>query len=123
MTTTAETPGPASEAAPLLVTGAAFRRARQLLDREGLPDGSLRVGVKGGGCAGYSYVFRLEPGGPRPGDVVLEGEGARVLVDAKSARILQGSTLTFTDGLTGRGFEFDNPNAVRTCGCGTSFSA
>ena len=124
MTTTATgTSETVSTAPPLRVTVAAFRRARQLLDREGMAQGSLRVGVKGGGCAGYSYVFRLEPGGPRADDLVLEGEGARVLVDPKSARVLQGSTLTFTDGLNGRGFEFDNPNVVRTCGCGTSFSA
>ena len=124
MTTTLNgTPDAPPAAPPLRVTDAAFRRARTLLEREGMAGGSLRVGVKGGGCAGYSYVFRLEPGGARPDDIVLEGQGARVLVDPKSARVLQGSTLTFTEGLNGRGFEFENPNAVRTCGCGTSFSA
>ncbi len=114
---------PAEAAAPLMVTEAAFRRVEVLLAREGMLGGALPVGLKGGGCAGFEYTLRLEPGDPRPTDAVISSGGARVYVDPKSARLLQGTILDFTDGLNGKGFTFDNPNAVRTCGCGTSFSA
>lgn len=112
-------PGPV-----VAVTERAFRRVEALLAREGhLPEGALRIGIKGGGCAGFSYTLRLEHAPARPDDVVLTSGNARVYVDPKSARLLAGSVLDFTEGLEGKGFTFENPNAVRTCGCGNSFSA
>lgn len=107
----------------LRVTERAFRRVETLLAREGHPEGGLRVGLKGGGCTGYQYVLRLEPGGPRPTDTVVTSGAARIYVDPKSAGLLRGTVLDFTDGLNGVGFAFENPNATRTCGCGHSFSA
>jgi iron-sulfur cluster assembly protein len=81
----------------------------------------LRVGVKGGGCSGLSYVldFVTEP---RNDDKQLEFEGLAVYMDPKSAIYLKGTNLDFSDGLNGKGFTFVNPNAQRTCGCGSSFS-
>jgi iron-sulfur cluster assembly protein len=105
------------------VTERAFRRVEALLAREGHPEGALRIGIKGGGCAGFSYTLRLEHTPARSDDVVLTSGNARVYVDPKSARLLAGSVLDFTEGLEGKGFTFENPNAVRTCGCGNSFSA
>ncbi len=83
---------------------------------------ALRVGVKGGGCSGLTYCLSLEKE-ERPGDKVFEFYGVKVLLDSKSAIYLQGTELDFTDGLNGSGFTFQNPNAVKTCGCGSSFAA
>lgn len=107
----------------LVVTDRAFRRVETLLAREGHPEGGLRVGLKGGGCTGYQYALKIEPAGPRPDDQILASANARIYVDPKSAKLLAGAVLDFTDGLNGKGFTFENPNAVRTCGCGHSFSA
>jgi iron-sulfur cluster assembly accessory protein len=112
------------ESAPVLrVTDQAFRRVETLLEREGISGGALRVALKGGGCTGYLYALKLETGEPRPGDTVLAGGNARIYVDPKSAQLLNGAVLDFTEGLNGKGFTFENPNAKRTCGCGHSFSA
>ena len=82
----------------------------------------LRVGVKGGGCSGLSYVLGFD-GEPRPNDKVFELHGMKIYVDPKSLFYLSGTELDFQDGLNGKGFVFNNPNAHRTCGCGSSFSA
>ncbi len=119
-----QTAQPGPDAAPVLsVTERAFRRVEALLAREGISGGALRLGLKGGGCTGYQYVLKLEAGEPRPGDAVLASGSARIYVDPKSALLLAGTVLDFTDGLNGQGFTFENPNAKRTCGCGHSFSA
>ena len=83
----------------------------------------LRVMVIGGGCSGMSYKlgFDNQPAGPN--DKVFEQEGVKVIVDAKSFLYLAGTELDFSDGLNGKGFMFNNPNAKKTCGCGSSFSA
>lgn len=81
---------------------------------------ALRLGVKGGGCSGMSYVLAFDEK-PRTGDAVYEIEGITVYVDPKSLFYLSGTTLDFSDGLNGRGFVFNNPHAARTCGCGSSF--
>jgi iron-sulfur cluster assembly protein len=104
------------------VTENASRQIRKLLEKQGLVDGGLRVGVKAGGCSGFSYVFAWEPG-PRPDDDVFEGgDGAKVFVDKKSHKFLDGTTLDYDTSLISKGFVFLNPNATSTCGCGTSFS-
>lgn len=103
---------------PLTPTPAALARIRAVLAKEG--KAMLRVGVKGGGCSGYEYVMRGEDA-PRESDLTAEFEGVTVICDPKSAVILEGTVLDYTGNLMG-GFTFDNPNAARSCGCGTSFS-
>jgi iron-sulfur cluster assembly protein len=86
-----------------------------------IPDAhALRLGVKGGGCSGMSYVLAFDEQ-PREGDAVYQMQGLTVYIDPKSQFYLSGTTLDFSDGLNGRGFAFNNPNATRTCGCGHSF--
>jgi iron-sulfur cluster assembly protein len=80
----------------------------------------LRLSVKGGGCSGLSYVLGFDEA-PRENDRVLECLGIRVFVDPKSVFYLSGTVLDFSDGLNGKGFVFDNPQATKTCGCGNSF--
>jgi len=80
----------------------------------------LRIGVKGGGCSGLSYSLGFD-GEFRDTDELLEIQGVSLVVDAKSLYYLNGTELDYTDGLNGKGFVFNNPNAVRTCGCGSSF--
>ena len=83
----------------------------------------LRVQVVGGGCSGMSYKMSFDAGTPGDSDSTFETEGIKLVVDSKSHLYLNGMVLDFSDGLNGTGFVFNNPNAKRTCGCGTSFSA
>ncbi|MGP1272155.1 MAG: iron-sulfur cluster insertion protein ErpA [Phycisphaerales bacterium] len=92
---------------------------QQELDREKV---CLRVGVKGGGCSGFSYVLDLTET-MKETDEVFEQHGIRVVCDPKSLLYLNGTTVDFKDELMGRGFVFQNPNATSSCGCGSSFSA
>jgi len=105
----------------ITVTPKAIAQAKAVMAHEH-PDSSmgLRVGVKGGGCSGLSYVLDFEKE-PRVDDKVFEFDGQRVFMDPKSAIYLKGTQLDFSDGLNGTGFTFVNPNAQRTCGCGSSF--
>ena len=109
------------ETAVLAVTPPAARKAAALAEREGMPGACLRLRVLAGGCSGFSYKLSFEPD-PAPGDHVLEAHGLRVLVDPKSAPIVAGSTLEFSDALLGGGFKVNNPQAVHECACGESFS-
>ncbi len=94
----------------------------KMLEKNGLPGGGLRIGVKAGGCSGFSYVFGWEAS-PKETDHVFDGpNGARVFVDPRSLRVLDGTMLDYDTGLLSKGFIFQNPNAKSTCGCGTSFS-
>ncbi len=86
-------------------------------------EGNLRVQVVGGGCSGMSYKLGFDKDPLGPNDKVFEHEGVKILIDPKSLLFLSGTELDFSDGLNGTGFTFKNPNAKRTCGCGTSFSA
>jgi len=81
---------------------------------------ALRVGVKGGGCSGLSYMLAFEED-QREGDIIIEDKGVKVLVDERSLMYLRGTVLDYTDGLNGRGFVFNNPTATKSCGCGSSF--
>lgn len=80
----------------------------------------LRVGVKGGGCSGLTYNLGFDAD-QKEGDTVIEQSGIKLFVDGKSLFYLAGTELDFSDGLNGKGFTFNNPNAKRTCGCGESF--
>ncbi len=104
------------------VTDTAAKRIRMLMDKQGLTEGGLRVGVKGGGCSGLSYVFAWEKQA-RTGDEVIEGpENTRLFVDKKSYIYLNNTVLDYDTSLMSKGFVFQNPNAKNTCGCGTSFT-
>jgi iron-sulfur cluster assembly protein len=105
------------------ITKTAARRIRTLMARQGVDEGGLRVGVKGGGCSGLSYTFAWERQ-PRNGDRVFDGpDGAQLFVDKKSLLYLDGTVLDYGTSLISKGFVFNNPNAKSTCGCGSSFGA
>ena len=105
------------------ITETAAHTIRRLMAKEGIDEGGLRVGVKGGGCSGLSYTFSWEKQ-PCTGDEVFEGpEGAKIYVDRKSLLYLNGTVLDYDTNLISKGFVFNNPNAKSTCGCGSSFGA
>lgn len=107
---------------PITVTAAAARKARQLAEKEGRPDASLRVRVLAGGCSGFTYQLSFVDA-PEPGDAVVAApDGFRVLIDPASRPIVQGSTLEFDDALMGGGLKMLNPQAKHECACGDSFS-
>ena len=85
------------------------------------PEAFLRVGVVGGGCSGLSYDMKFDTE-IKPGDQIFNDDEFQIVVDMKSFLYLAGTELHFSDGLNGKGFEFRNPNATRTCGCGESFA-
>ena len=105
------------------LTEKAAKEVGRIREQNKIPDSHfLRVGVKGGGCSGFSYVLGFDSE-MRKGDEVFEIRGIKVVVDPKSLFYLSGTELDFSDGLDGRGFVFNNPKATKTCGCGSSFSA
>ena len=99
----------------------AAEHVRHIAEESGKPALNLRVGVKGGGCSGMTYVLDLVEG-PEENDKVIEDNGLELYVDKKSYIFLAGTVLEYSGGLNGKGFVFNNPNAKTTCGCGTSFS-
>lgn len=105
---------------PPRVTARAFARLAEIAELTGQQK-ALRVAVEGGGCSGFQYDIRLEDD-PAADDLVLEGAGQRVLVDAVSLPFLANAVIDFTEELIGARFVIDNPNASSSCGCGTSFS-
>ncbi|MGD0747557.1 MAG: iron-sulfur cluster insertion protein ErpA [Acidimicrobiales bacterium] len=122
MTTISTTVNIGKKPAPVTLTDAATTKVAELLAREeGGESLALRVAVKPGGCSGYSYEMFFDTE-VMSDDVVREFGEVRVIVDAASAELLTGSTLEYSDGLQGEGFHITNPNATRTCGCGSSFS-
>jgi iron-sulfur cluster assembly protein len=110
--------------ATIHVTEKAAQKIRQLLTKEGVPEttGGLRVGVQGGGCSGLTYAMRLDTQA-RDRDKVFEENGARLFVDPKSYLFLANTTLDYQETLIRQGFVFQNPQASRSCGCGSSFTA
>lgn len=104
------------------VTEKAAARIRQILAKsEEQETGGLRLAVQGGGCSGFSYVFKIEPR-ERPTDQIFGADGAKVMIDPKSLAFLDGLTLDYQESLMQSGFVINNPNAQKTCSCGTSFS-
>ena len=104
------------------VTENAAQQLRRLLGEEKQTAGrGLRVQISKGGCSGLHYEMTLDE--KKAGDAVVERDGVQFFIDHESADFLRGATLDYRDGLTGAGFQFVNPNASRTCGCGTSFEA
>jgi iron-sulfur cluster assembly protein len=110
--------------AKITLTERAARKIRALLEKDGVSTelGGLRVGVQGGGCSGLSYAMRLDTKA-RDRDKVFEEHGARLFVDPKSFLYLKDTTLEYEETLMRQGFVFQNPNAARNCGCGSSFTA
>ena len=103
------------------VSNRAANRIRDILAKEG-GQPALRISVQGGGCSGLSYAMRLDTQA-RDRDKVFEEFGARIFVDPKSLLYLNGTTLEYEETLMRQGFVFQNPNAERSCGCGSSFTA
>lgn len=106
----------------IMVTEKAANEIKRIIAQENEPELKLRMGVQGGGCSGLSYFLTLEKN-TTPNDRIVANDGVELIVDSKSYMYLDGTELDFTDGLSGKGFVFNNPNAVRTCGCGSSFAA
>ncbi len=107
----------------ITLTPSATGEIKRLIAQEQKPNLGLRLGVKGGGCSGMSYVLAIEEATPKQYDTVFEQDGVKVVIDAKSHLYLDGTTVDFKNAVMGGGFQFSNPQAKKSCGCGTSFSA
>ena len=105
----------------MTLTESAVTKIKDILAEENNPAAKLRVFVQGGGCAGFSYGFTLDDS-TNEDDFVQEHNGVQLLVDSMSWQYLQGSTINYKEDLMGASFVIDNPQAVSTCGCGSSFS-
>jgi len=104
----------------ITISDQAADRLNAIVASQGTPEHGLRVKVIGGGCSGLQY--RLEIDAPRSADKVFEHKGARLVIDRRSFLYVNGSTLVYKDGLMDTGFQLENPNVTRTCGCGASFA-
>lgn len=105
----------------ITITEKASKKITSLLKEEGKLDYFVRVGVKAGGCSGLSYDLNFD-NIPLEDDEIFEDNGIKIVCDVRSVLYLMGTVLDFSDGINGKGFQFNNPNATRTCGCGESFS-
>jgi iron-sulfur cluster assembly protein len=110
---------------PITLSETAAKEIKSIIQDQGLPEEStrLRVGVKGGGCSGFSYMLDLVEDAPGEMDEQLESNGVKIVCDMKSYLYLNGAEIDFKDEVMGRGFVFKNPNATSSCGCGHSFQA
>ncbi|MBI2495661.1 MAG: iron-sulfur cluster assembly accessory protein [Candidatus Omnitrophica bacterium] len=106
----------------ITLTPTAAQEVKRLVEKEQKPNVGLRVGIKGGGCSGMTYILSIDEATPKQYDTVFEQDGIKILIDAKSHLYLDGTTIDFKNSLMGGGFEFQNPLAKKSCGCGTSFS-
>ena len=111
----------ATDEQPVLFTESAVKAGLNAIKEEGQDGDGLRISVIGGGCSGLQYNLDFD-NEERMGDVILDFSGLKVLIDPISVNHLKGTTIDFVSGLNGSGFKFNNPNAVRKCGCGSSFS-
>lgn len=108
----------------IFLTEKAAKEVKRVIDEQKLPTETvLRVGVAGGGCSGFQYSLGFDNASDAAKDDVSEQHGIKVAIDKRSMLYLDGTTLDYIDGLERRGFDFKNPNAVKSCGCGSSFSA
>ena len=118
--TVTDTESEEDEDFPISITDAALDAIKDAIANEELPEAhSLRVGLRGGGCAGFEYV--LDFTSPRPHDFIMDFGGIIIYMDPVSATHLEGTTIDYVTSLMGMGFKFINPNATKTCGCGSSF--
>ena len=106
----------------IYITKNAAKKVNEFAKRDGKEQFGLKVAVKGGGCSGLQYVLEIVDL-PNENDKVINHNGIEVYIPKKAFIFLAGTVLDYSDGLNGKGFEFQNPNAKSTCGCGTSFSA
>ena len=113
---------PSAETPLVTITEAAAEKAKALLESRELPDGALRVFVAGGGCSGYQYGMALARS-TEEDDLVLEVHGVRIVVDPESAAHLEGAEIDYVDDIMKSGFSIHNPNATKSCACGSSFSS
>lgn len=114
----------ADESDDILITPKAVSEIIKIKAQNNIPDTyGLRIGVKGGGCSGFTYTLGFDAEARDTDHIYTVADNVQVFIDAKSLFYLMGITLDFTDGLMGRGFQFNNPNATKTCGCGSSFGA
>ena len=107
---------------PVTLTENAIKEVKRIMETNNMSSGGLRVGVTGGGCAGFTYTLNFD-NEINSDDQVYEVEGVKIIIDVKSSLYLFGTTIDYASGLTGGGFKFINPQAKGSCGCGTSFSA
>ncbi len=108
--------------APVSLTDGAIKQLTRIMEEKSVPeDHGVRIGVKGGGCSGFTYILGFDM--QKENDEEFEIKGMRVFMNKAHAIYLLGMEVDFLDGLNNRGFTFNNPNATDTCGCGTSFSA
>jgi len=108
----------------VLLTERAAEEVKRIIEHQELADDAiLRIGVTGGGCSGFSYALGFDDKFDTAADSKFDCHGVPVVVDKKSALYLDGTTVDFYDGIEKRGFTFENPNAVKSCGCGSSFQA
>jgi len=106
------------------ITERAANEGLKVIKEQDLDDSTMvRIGAKGGGCAGFSYVLDFDEKGATEFDLTSEHHGVNMVIDKKSSFFMMGTELDFNDGLLDRGFVFKNPTATASCGCGTSFSA
>ncbi len=108
--------------APVQLSPRAHSEVVRILKAQAIPEGyGLRVGVRGGGCSGMSYILGFDK--LREYDITFDVHGVVLYIDKRHGLYLMGTTIDYHDGLDARGFVFDNPNATQTCGCGSSFAA
>jgi iron-sulfur cluster assembly protein len=108
----------------ITLTEGAAKQVLKTLSEHGTEQGSmLRIGVQGGGCSGLNYALHFESEFDEKNDNVSDQHGVKVVVDKKSNLFLDGTVLDYYEGIDNQGFQFHNPNAVKTCGCGSSFQA
>lgn len=111
----------ATTPAIITLTDPAVAKVRELIAEDGDENAALRIAITGGGCSGFQYALGFDTE-TLEDDITFEQDGVRVVVDTASAERLMGAQVDFTDGLQGKGFAIDNPNATGSCGCGNSFS-
>ena len=118
----AQAPAPSAKRLMMSISPGAAVFARQKLAQRGTPDAAVRLGIKGGGCSGFSYVIQFDDEPARERDTVYEVDGVKFYVDKKSLVYLAGSLLDYEKTLMFQGFNFRNPNEATSCGCGHSFT-